>query len=145
MTVPTGGHAEGGFASTNTQVGMQTECRHPACGSDAVTAAPHLCRRTHTPHPQQVPRLTSVLRALATDHGAKFDADAAFIARQKALEQRQQSAGGASAAAGGGSSAGRSKLAQQLLGDWSKGGQCGRQACVVHTVLWLAHLNARSC
>ena len=76
---------------------------------------------TGTLHPLlQVPRLTAVLRALATDHGAVFDADAAFIQRQKVLKQRQQeqSKVGSSAA---GQHAGRSQLAQQLLGDWNKG------------------------
>jgi len=72
----------------------------------------------------QVPRLTAVLRALATDHGAAFDADAAFIQRQKALEQRQQhqqlSRDSGTAAS---KHAGRSQLAQQLLGDWNKGAQ----------------------
>uniref|UniRef100_A0A383W541 Uncharacterized protein n=1 Tax=Tetradesmus obliquus TaxID=3088 RepID=A0A383W541_TETOB len=79
----------------------------------------------------QVPRLTAVLRALSTEHGKQFDQDAAFIQRQQLLEQRlqQQQAGGGSAGKAGLASAvpaasrlGRSRLAQQLLGDWAAGG-----------------------
>jgi hypothetical protein len=66
-----------------------------------------------------VPRLTAVLRALATDAGRAFDADAAYIARAQALQQRQAAADAAGVAAG--QQAGGSRLAQQLIGDWDKG------------------------
>jgi hypothetical protein len=69
----------------------------------------------------QVPRLTAVLRALATDHGARFDADAAFIQRQKALQQRQQLQLQQGRGGSTGGTAGQSQLAQKLIGDWSKG------------------------
>ncbi|KIZ01184.1 hypothetical protein MNEG_6782 [Monoraphidium neglectum] len=42
------------------------------------------------PSVAQPPRLTGVLRALITDHGAAFDADQAFLRRQQALRAREQ-------------------------------------------------------
>jgi hypothetical protein len=89
-------------------------------------------------HHTQVPRLTAVLRGLGPDHGTPFDADAAFIARQRLLLQQQQQqqqqpaagSGSSTAASGAGAAAapwqaGRSQLAQQLIGDWEKG-ECAR-------------------
>lgn len=79
--------------------------------------------------------MTAVLRALSTEHGKQFDQDAAFIQRQQLLEQRlqQQQAGGGSAGKAGLASAvpaasrlGRSRLAQQLLGDWAAAPKAAR-------------------
>lgn len=88
---------------------------------------------TLTPPSPQVPRLTAVLRGLAHDPTSSFDPDAAFIERQKALaarqQQQQQQQSSGSNAAGGQQ---RSRLAQQLLGDWSKG-EC---VCRLARVLW---------
>jgi hypothetical protein len=68
-----------------------------------------------------------VLRALTTEHGKQFDPDAAFIQRQQLLERRlkqQQQQSGSKAVLGSqpqGSGLGKSRLAQQLLGDWATG------------------------
>jgi hypothetical protein len=101
------------------------------CGSDHglvwlassnVPAVTPLC----TTRALQVPRLTAVLRALTTEHGKQFDPDAAFIQRQQLLDRRlqQQQQSGNKAVLGSqpqGTGLGRSRLAQQLLGDWATG------------------------
>lgn len=82
-----------------------------------------------------MPRLTAVLRGLAHDPASSFDPDAAFIERQKALAARQQQQQQQSGSSDGGGAAGgqqRSKLAQQLLGDWSK----GEPICHPARVVW---------
>lgn len=81
----------------------------------------------HPPIPLQVPRLTAVLRGLANDPASSFDPDAAFIERQKTLaaRQQQQQQSGSSGGAGAAGGQQRSKLAKQLLGDWSKGEPTG--------------------
>jgi hypothetical protein len=88
-----------------------------------ILLAPALCDQPHglkVPLLPQVPRLTAVLRGLSKDPASSFDPDAAFIQRQKtvaARQQLQQQSGGAA----GGQQGVRSKLAQQLIGDWRKG------------------------
>jgi hypothetical protein len=93
------------------------------CGLQANNVLAAIPSVTHT---LQVPRLTAVLRALTTEHGKQFDPDAAFIQRQQQLERRlqQQQQSENQAVLGSqpqGSSLGRSRLAQQLLGDWATG------------------------
>jgi hypothetical protein len=68
----------------------------------------------------QVPRLTAVLRGLSRDSAALLDPDEAFIQRQKALAARQQQQS-SSSGSGADKQGVRSQLAQQLIGDWSKG------------------------
>jgi hypothetical protein len=80
---------------------------------------PQLLFTPHAP-PGQVPRLTAVLRALTTEHGKAFDADAAYIQRQQLLRRRLQAQPGQGAQAGA-AGLGKSRLAQQLLGDWAAG------------------------
>lgn len=62
----------------------------------------------------QVPRLTSVLRALA---GSDFDVDSHYLARQKALQAQPKAQPQLTARA-----AARSPLAALILGTWDKGG-----------------------
>jgi hypothetical protein len=91
----------------------------------------HFLLKIKTPRALQVPRLTSVLRSLVSHNSplGLLDPDAAYIQRQRQLADLQ-------AAEGAGDSA-HSKLSQQLLGPWSKGGHV-----VQHTELEILYHRA---
>lgn len=73
-----------------------------------------------------MPRLTAVLRALTTEQAAPFDPDQAYVARQQALQQRsrqqQQQPGSNGGLLPPATALGQDSLAQQIIGQWSKGG-----------------------
>ncbi len=101
----------------------------------------------HTPSPPQVPRLTTLLRALVADQAGpsaaphlKLDVGALAVARGAALEGKRAAAGGPGAGAGkagaggGGAGAGggamsaaeaEDSLLEELFGSWKAGGRAG--------------------
>lgn len=71
----------------------------------------------------QPPRLTGVLRALTTEHGAAFDVDQAFLLRRAALQAKGEALGGQGPWEGGASS---QTLQQRLIGEKGARGE-GRE------------------
>lgn len=71
----------------------------------------------------QIPRLTSVLRALVTEGGRLPDATALVQLRTRALAARQQQAGSDGNGGSGSVVRGSKGLQATLLGSWEKGGQ----------------------
>jgi hypothetical protein len=81
--------------------------------------------QSSTHQPTQPPRLTGVLRALVTAHGADFDAAKAFLQRKAALEEaRAAGAGGGD----GGQHLTAAELQQRLLGP--------KRECFLWFALW---------